>query len=679
MTRDHQYKPGWHFTPFLLILAASLATALLSLHPLAVTLESKTIDMRIRFRNPDKDFARDIKVVSLDEEFMKSCPYRSPVPRDALAKLIEILSDAGARLLALDILLRDASTAEADEKLVAAMKKSGRVVIASQLRYMDGQPRLDLPLDVFRAAARASGLAQFPADPIDRKVRELQISYQAGARVLTLPAVLFELAKDGIRIERNEKPGRALRFDGNERCLINYQGPPFSPDRDFNSIAVIPASAVMTGQLPSEWFKDKIVLIGAGYEDNLDAYQTPFSSARFKHVLTPGVEIHANALATLLGGRTIHTPAPWVVFLFAFLASMAVLLIDRSSNSIVSGITLVPLLLGYAAGALVYFNRSSYAIPVVPVVTSSVLGYACLAAYRSLTEGRQKRWIHDAFKMYISPEFVSILVKNPEKLNLGGESKELTILFSDLEGFTTLSETRSPAELVRILNEYLDGMTRILFEHGGTLDKYEGDAVIAFWGAPVPVPDHAIRAARATLAMNACSEQLSRSFQQSGGPRVRTRIGLNTGKALVGNIGSQQRFNYTMIGDEVNLASRLEGANKVYGTTVIVSESTQNMLAGQFLTRELDLIRVKGRAAPVHIFELIADIRSPVPEAVTASLAAFGEGLAQYRRRHWQAAITAFERCGDDLAARTFVDRCRQYEKNPPPEDWDGVFVMTTK
>jgi len=285
--------------------------------------------------------------------------------------------------------------------------------------------------------------------------------------------------------------------------------------------------------------------------------------------------------------------------------------------------------------------------------------------------------------MYLSPEFVNILVKKPQLLFLGGVERELTILFSDLQGFTTLSEGLSPTELVALLNEYLDGMTRILLGHGGTLDKYEGDAIMAFWGAPLEQEDHAQRAVTAALEMWRFSENLSREFQQQGKPPIKTRIGLNTGRAVVGNIGSQKRFNYTIIGDEVNLASRLEGANKQYGTYLMISEATYLMVKNHFLVRELDVLRVQGKERPVKVYQVIGTLQQPCPHDIEEMLPLYNKGLSAYRRREWEESLVLFGQAAavkkGDGPSMTYMDRCRFFLENPPDDEWDGVFSLKTK
>jgi adenylate cyclase len=295
---------------------------------------------------------------------------------------------------------------------------------------------------------------------------------------------------------------------------------------------------------------------------------------------------------------------------------------------------------------------------------------------------KEKETIRDTFKRYVSSSVVDELLRNVDDLKLGGETKELTIQFSDIASFTSLSETLSPEEVIAFLNEYLSAMTAEVEAEGGIVDKYIGDAVMAFWGAPVPQPDHPLRACRAALAQFASLERLRSGWAGRGAlERFAIRLGLHCGEVVVGNIGSNTRMDYTIIGDAVNTASRLEGMNKVYGTGILISEHVQRRIGEGFVTRELDLIRPVGRAAPVRIFELVCR-REAAPSALADRHARFGEGLAHYRARRFGEALASFEavQAGRaDPPARVFATRCRDYLAEPPPPDWDAVYVPASK
>jgi len=307
-----------------------------------------------------------------------------------------------------------------------------------------------------------------------------------------------------------------------------------------------------------------------------------------------------------------------------------------------------------------------------------------VALYRALVEEREKRKVRGAFQQYLSAEVIRRLLESPELVQ--PRKTDITVMFSDIRGFTTISERLDAQELALLLNQYLTAMTRIVFAQNGTLDKYIGDAVMAFWGAPFEEPDHPLRACYAALEMLEQLAHLQKQWQAEGKPRIEIGVGLNTGVASVGNMGSELRYGYTAMGDTVNLAARLEGLNKEYGTRLLVTESTFRAAAGSgLLFRELDLIRVKGKLQPVTIYELVG-ARERLGEGAkdwVARLELFAQGLQCYRQRRWPEAQALFQRLLDrwpeDGPARTFCDRCGDYRHAGPEPDWDGVYVMTHK
>jgi adenylate cyclase len=276
------------------------------------------------------------------------------------------------------------------------------------------------------------------------------------------------------------------------------------------------------------------------------------------------------------------------------------------------------------------------------------------------------------FGQYVSENFVNELVSDPAKLKLGGERKELSILFSDIEGFTSISESKKPEELVSFINEYLSDMTEIVLSNHGTLDKYIGDAVMAFWGAPIELNNHAYMACSTALRMQKKIKELK---------KVSVRIGINTGNVIVGNIGGSKRFDYTVMGDNVNLASRLESVNKIYSTNILIGENTYQFIKDDFITRELDSIKVKGKAITTNIYELISTKDEVKPE-ITSLIDKFSMALALYRNQKFEEAIFIFSECyniNSDRASEVFIERCKYFIENKPDENWDGVFVLKNK
>jgi adenylate cyclase len=300
--------------------------------------------------------------------------------------------------------------------------------------------------------------------------------------------------------------------------------------------------------------------------------------------------------------------------------------------------------------------------------------------FNFFVEGRQKRFIKDAFGTYLSPDLVDEVTKSPDMLSLTGEEKELTILFSDIRNFTSISERLGAKELSTFLNEYLTPMTEIVMETHGTVDKFIGDAVMAFWGAPIDLPDHAARATRAGLKMMEVLEKKQPEWQARGLPLIDIGIGINTGRVSVGNMGSTHRFDYTVMGDSVNLASRLEGQNKNYGTHVLTSEATRSALGDAFFCRRLDCIRVKGKQEGVWIYEVICE-GEPNSE-IRAEVETFEAILEHYQHRRFDKAkelLSPLIESNVTPLYSMYRERIEGYLKTPPPESWDGIYTLTTK
>jgi adenylate cyclase len=310
-----------------------------------------------------------------------------------------------------------------------------------------------------------------------------------------------------------------------------------------------------------------------------------------------------------------------------------------------------------------------------------VLVFGGVTTYRILTEEKKKKEIRDAFSRYVAPSLVSDILRDPAKLVLGGEERRLTVFFSDIRGFTTISEGLTPQALVKLINDYLTPMTDIILKSGGTVDKYMGDAIMAFWGAPVWQEDHAIRAANTALEMMEKLRLMQAEWEKQGIPRLDIGIGLSTGRVTVGNMGSHMRFDYTVMGDSVNLGSRLEGLNKEYGTHIIVPKYTYEDIRQEFILRKLDHIRVKGKKVPIKIYELMG--RKDAGDKLREAAGIFEEGLDAYMARDWDKAEARFRKTlgliPDDGPSNAFLKRVAGMREADLPEDWDGVCVMKTK
>jgi adenylate cyclase len=502
---------------------------------------------------------------------------------------------------------------------------------------------------------------------LDAKVAPLKSQMEAGA--LDGLGLMRGDPPDGLRLKIPVDPWTGL-------LLINYPGPWDGVAAGKPLYDKLALADVADGRFDPARVKDKVVVVGATAAGTFDQRVTPFDS------FAPGLCTHAAVIDNILTRNFLNRPG-WLVFLeLAFMLVLAVLfglIIPRLR--MYWQIAFMLLLCGaYAAFDMQLFKSGTVLSSVTPLLEMMALCFG-LVFYNYVVADREKRQVRTAFQYYLTKSVMEEMLKHPEKLKLGGDKRELTVLFSDIRGFTTISERLPPEELVRTLNEYLTPMTDLVFKHEGTLDKYMGDAIMAIWGAPLPQEDHALRACAAAVEMLEKLEELRRRWKEQGRPDIQIGIGVNSGPMAVGNMGSDMRFDYTVMGDNVNLGSRLEGTNKQYGTRVIISEFTFALVQGKVATRELGSVRVKGKKLPVRIYEL-RGIGAPADEDKVA-IQAFEEGVRAYRARRWDEAEALFQRvrqqwAGDGPSGH-YLDDIAYKRKNPPPETWDGVYEMKTK
>ncbi len=474
----------------------------------------------------------------------------------------------------------------------------------------------------------------------------------------------------------NLELGKGIVVRSNEvgQATINFRG------KMGETYPYLSMASVVKEEIPAGYFRDKIVLVGASALGIADMRATPYG-----RLDSPGVEIRANAIDNILHGDFIERGAAqsrideWMIFLFGVPLGLW-LAVVRPRWTWLSILLLIP----FSMGIVYAFSRGWWLNAVMPSLFTLVPNTMFVALYRVLVEEREKRRIRGAFQQYVSPEVIRRLLDNPALVN--PRKVEITILFSDIRGFTALSEKLDAQRLAMLLNQYLTEMTRIVFRHRGTLDKYIGDALMAFWGAPFEEPGHAGRACRGALEMLARLDSLRERWRGEGSPVFDIGAGIHTGIAAVGNMGSQLRYGYTAVGDSVNLSSRLEGLNKIYGTRILVTEATVRRAhehgEGDLLFRELDLIRVKGKQEPALIYELTG-YRGQVAQEVVDRCNLFAEGRRLYTRREWARAKNAFDgilqRWPTDGPAQLFAQNCAQCLLVEPPADWDGVFTLEHK
>jgi len=491
------------------------------------------------------------------------------------------------------------------------------------------------------------------------------VSLQHYRDKVPLGLTLSFLGVEGVRLGRDQIP-----VDRFGRMFINYLGPP-------GAFPTYPAAQVLEGRLPPGSLKDKLVLVGATAVGIYDLRVTPFSG------ICPGIEIQATVVDNILRGDFIHAPRNPFLASFGLVLVLALILglsLPRLGAVLAIAFTL---LVAQAYIALNYLAFRYYGLQLeVFYVLLEVAGvYTGITLQGFLAEERERLRLKKAFQSYVAPEVVNQIIRHPERLRLGGERRELSILFSDIRGFTSLSEGMAPEALVEVLHDFLDPMSEIIVKHGGTLDKYIGDAIMALFGAPLDVPDHSPKACRTALEMVQTLRTLNQEWLGKGHPSLRIGIGINSGPVAVGNMGSSRLFDYTAIGDNVNLASRLEGLNKFYGTEILISAVTAQQLNGGFVLREVDLVRVKGKKQPIAIYEVLGE--GATEGRLAPFLEAYVEGLALFRDRQWLQALEAFRAAQalnpHDPLCSHYLQTTQKFGEQPPGPEWDGVTTMAEK
>jgi adenylate cyclase len=534
---------------------------------------------------------------------------------------------------------------------------------------------------VLSDSADASGFFTVTSDR-DGVVRRVPLMIKCGEHLfphltvlgawhfLDRPQLIVKVPRYGV--EGIQMGPRFIPTDENGQMRINYLGPP----KTFPHYSI---TDILHRRTPAGTFTDRIVLVGATAVGTHDLRSTPMSP------VFPGVEIHANIIDNILTGRFITKPQWSQIF-----DLMAILTIGMLPGFYLARVKAVPgflISLGIFGLHIIvtrwlFVHLSLWLNMVYPLI-SLMISNTCITVFRYTTVERERKRIKGTFRQYVAPMVIEEMLKDPERLTLGGEEKELTVLFSDLERFTSYSEIYGPREMIKILSEYFDRMSEEIFKQRGTLKEYVGDEIMAFFGAPIHHPDHAKRACEAALAMRDGLRRLCEGWIDIDRPFMRARTGINSGPMLLGNLGSRYRFAYGVLGDQVNLGSRLEGLNKRYGTDILIGENTYALVKDDFILRDLDLVRVVGREQCVRVYELIARAGDILPPEHLGALEAYAAGYDEYCRQHWPQAIAHFERAlslrPDDGPSATMLERCRFYQEDPPPEDWECVYEPETK
>lgn len=547
-------------------------------------------------------------------------------------------------------------------------------------------------LNMFTEAADSSGYFSLRSDQ-DGTIRWMPLMIQVGEDLfppLAISTAWHYLGKPQLTVKVGRYGVDGIKMGNqfiptneNGQLLINYLGPP----KIFPHISI---SDILNGKLPSGTFKDKIVLVGATATGIYDMRNTPFSA------VYPGVEIHATVIDNILTQNFVTKPNWSTVFdvlAIILLGALSGIAVSRL-GALGSGMSVALLLLASVAVNYVLFVVSGFWLNIVYPVLVTVAVFVGIMLYRYLVEEKDKRFLRKTFSSYLSPVLIEQMVQANTEPKLGGDSGIHTAYFTDIASFSSFSESLSATKLVQLLNEYLTAMTNILLAEDGTLDKYEGDALLAFFGAPLPMEDHATRALRTALRMQQELAHLREKWTAEGEKwpdlvkQMRMRIGVNAGEFVTGNMGSTTRMNYTMMGDVVNTAARLEASAKQYGIYIQCTSDTLTLAGPEsFEWRTIDSVRVVGKTEPLNTVEIMAP-KMGLSEKETLMRDIYHQGLALYRAQKWdeaKAKLAESERLEEMFTgrptnpSRVLLERCDFFKANPPGENWDGVWTLTSK
>ncbi|MFA6029654.1 MAG: adenylate/guanylate cyclase domain-containing protein [Elusimicrobiota bacterium] len=673
-----------------------LLLSLLQILRVFAGLDDKWMDTLYRMRGMEQADAR-VRIVTLDDTSLKKIG-QFPWPRSVYEKLFDGLFRNGVKVVGVDVMFFDPSRPAEDQALIRVTKRYGdRIVHAIGVDPGTlNQNNFLYPFPGLKAVAKSVGLVTQPFIDNDGSVRNVPLMVgrsptamsdgwaQDAERLPTLGVKVLSIF-EGKPVDSYLKSlGNfvALNVRGQQERVAMRSRDANGVESDIMvmeyGIKRIPAWKIIEDKLDAqerEALKGGITLIGSTTLGYYDHFPTAFDGQ------APGVETHANLIDNVLNDRYFRTVPLWAsLLLIVLLGAIAYQLIHLNLlNSALAFMGLLALWGAASWGAFHALYRVDFYSPLLALTGTFIV----LIIHRALMEEKQKREVRAMFGQYVSPEVVDILVKDPTKIRLGGDKRDMTVFFLDIAHFTTISEKMTPEDLIKFLNTYLTDLTDTILRNHGVVDKYIGDCIMAFWNAPLDTPGHRVHACTAAVECLEVIERLNQSYVDPSIPeKPAVRIGLNSGEVVVGNTGSARKLAYTVLGDDVNLASRLEGANKFFGSTVMASESTYEEAKTAVEGRELGRVRVVGKAIPIKVYELLAKKGALKPEWQKA-LPEYNRGLELYAKRDFAKAKEAFEGVlkvlPGDKPAKLYVSTCSDYLKVPPPADWDGVFNLTSK
>jgi adenylate cyclase len=689
------WKNKWQFGAVVAVFSAMVGLFLASMTAFR-SLEAKTYDIRFGLRGQVSTAQDSIVIVAIDDTTLVSMPGRWPYPNLIYAKAMANLLSAGAKLIVADLgfASTDSVASRQNMGLMRIVRASGKVILAGSLT--PDQRSVVKPLPRLLQTGDRWGLRNLNHDP-DGHVRRYTLYSSNGGEIYFPLATEALLALNSVdpsqaRAEFANQasisiPGIEIGDRGLESILINFRGPDGSFPRYSFSLVVDDAALQLKEGMDRdaferhrqrETFKNKIVFIGTTSGLLGKKNSSPFENHKGRARKLSNVEIHASALSTLLRRDHIRPENAVLGFLTVLVMSVLAMAAPKWLGSIRGTFVLLGLGTVFGLWALFAFINLWIWVEVIAPLTAALLAFGVSTVYDFTVEHRSRRRLMKTWQQYLPKDVIQSMHAAGEMPALAGERRELTVLFSDICGFTSFSERHSSKEVVGRLSQYLSSMAEIIFRHSGTLDKFVGDEIMAFFGAPHSYKNHSERACLAALEMVEGLSGLQRNWSQSTGydtHPLQIGIGINTGNVILGNIGTSQLFNYSAVGDDVNLGAQLKAASSTYGTNIVISEFTYKHVRRKARVRELDVIRVKGKHKPVRIFELLGMDALPLIEQ-DLLIHVYTQGLNHFKNRNWYEALIEFKRIvryfPSDGPTRLYIRRCMDCIENPPAESWNG-------
>jgi adenylate cyclase len=684
------------------------------------SLERRSLDMLMRVRG-ERPNAENVVMIKIDDFTDKQLGW--PIPRDQYGAVMTLISNSGAKAVALDVILTSKQDIDSTENALLIQylsntantyqvigpfipskterDKISRRDVDSSAHFVIGKfgipaprnhhfPRApfinDYPFPELARISTGVGHALLIPDEFDGVIRSMPLYIEYAGRLY--PSIGFALALKALNIEPKQ-----IKFEDTENgtivhagpltihtghlgeVLINYVGKSeLFPSVSFYDVL---SAAKQRDEKFFDQFKGKVCIIGPTIRSVGDYYATPVEET------AAGFLTHANVYDMTVTDAFITQAPWWLQFLILLLVTLVVGYITQTRNIKIGILVLVGVTFLFLGSVFIAFTALHFWLDVAAPLSSLLVCFVATVAYKAATEGRQRKLITSMFGTYVDSNVVRILINNPSLAKLGGEKHEISILFTDIKGFSSISEKVNEDILVKLLNIYFTDMTNVILANGGSVDKFIGDSIMAFWGAPLPDSDSAYHACVTAVQMQSQLEKLQTRLLKIGGVGIQQRIGVNTGMCIVGNMGSEQKKNYTVTGDPVNLASRLEGVNKQYGTGILISEFTHKKVGKRLITRQVDRVQVVGKTEPVRIYELIDLADKPLDEKKKYFLEIYELGMKAYQERRWEEGIAlmehAMEKVPNDSVCQLYVERMKLYQITPPSDNWNGVFVLQSK